>query len=389
MNNLFIEIGSCQLAKSGNNICGDKIITKKIPEQNRYITVLSDGLGSGIKARVLADLTASMAMHYAQNNEPIERASQIILNTLPIDSQKNIGYSTFTIVDVHLDGLVNITEFDNPSVQIFKENNPIILERKSFVVQGFGIRRSVYTYSFIAKKEDRIIVMSDGVTQSGLGSRISPFGWGDTAVSLFIKNITETQKTISAAMLSKLILEKAKTNDNHKPQDDTSCTVIYLREPRNIVICTGPPFNEESDKKYAYKLSHYKGEKVICGGTTAQIISRELNIKIKVNLNSKRSDLPPSSSMEGIDLVTEGILTLSRACELLATDNMTEEGPAGDLVRLLIAHDKIDFMIGTRINASHYDPNLPIELEVRRNVAHKLANILETKYFKDFSFEFF
>lgn len=389
MSNLFVEIASSQFAKSGNKVCGDKILTQKIVEQNRIITILSDGLGSGVKARVLADLTSSMAMHYAINHEPIERASKIILNTLPIDKQKNIGYSTFTIVDVHLDGWVNITEFDNPVIQIFKDNKPLILERKSFVVQGFGIHRSVYTFSFVAEKGDRIVLMSDGVTQSGLGTRTSPFGWGDTAVTQFIKNIIEKQHNIAATMLAKLITEKARMNDILKPQDDTSCTVIYLREPRNIALCSGPPFNNDSDATYAAKLNRYKGKKIICGGTTAQIISRELDRTVKVNLNNKQTDLPPSASMEGIDLVTEGILTLSRACDLLATDNTNEQGPAADLVRLLLAHDKIDFFIGTRINASHHDPNLPIELEVRRNVAKKLATLLETKHLKETSFEYF
>jgi len=390
MNNLFVEIASCQLAKSGNRVCGDRIITQKIPEENRYITILSDGLGSGVKARVLADLTASMAMHYTINHEPIERASQIILNTLPIDKEKNIGYSTFTIVDVHLDGWVNITEFDNPVVQVFKKDKPMILERKSFVVQGFGIRRSVYTFSFVLEKGDRIVLMSDGVTQSGLGTRLSPFGWGDMAVMQFIKNNIETQSHIEASMLAKLIVERAKMNDVLKPQDDISCTVVYLREPRHIAIFTGPPFNEESDKKFASQLNRYKGKKIICGGTTAQIISRELNKSIKVNLTQKRSDLPPSSCMEGIDLVTEGIITLNRACQLLDSNSKTEdEGPASELVTLLLAHDRIDFYIGTRVNASHLVPNLPVELEVRRNIARKLANILEIKHLKEINFEFF
>jgi len=389
MNNLFVEIASKQVAKAGNSVCGDRIVTQKVAEQNRFITILSDGLGSGIKARVLADLTASMALQYTLNHEPIKRASQIILNTLPIDNQKKIGYSTFTILDIYTDGLVNITEFDNPCVQIFKGNKPIIIERKSFVVQGFGIRRSVYTFSFMANEADRIILMSDGVTQSGLGMRTSPFGWGDTAVTEYVAAILNAQPDIAATMLSKLIVEKAGMNDALKPQDDTSCTVVYLRKPRNIVICTGPPYNADHDAVYAAKLNNYKGEKVICGGTTAQIIARELKLSVKVNLNSARLDLPPSASMEGINLVTEGILTLSRACELLATDNLAEESPAGDLIRLLLAHDKIDFMVGTHINASHHDPNLPIELEVRRNVVKRLANMLDSKYLKEVLCEYF
>ena len=210
-----------------------------------------------------------------------------------------------------------------------------------------------------------------------------PFVW-DEGVGIYIAETLSQHPGISAKELARKIVLRAERNDNYRLLDDTSCCVIYRRTPRNLLICTGPPYDEKKDRYLAEKVRDFKGKKVLCGGTTATIISRELQFPLQVSMDITDKELPPLSYMEGIDLITEGILTLSKV-ERLLTQGVPEksQGPANDLVNLIQNSDKITFIVGTRINVAHQDPNLPVELEIRRNVVKKIKYLLETKFLKD------
>jgi hypothetical protein len=159
--------------------------------------------------------------------------------------------------------------------------------------------------------------------------------------------------------------------------------VIYLRNPRRTLILTGPPFNSERDGEYANMVVNFKGKKVICGGTTSGIIARQLGREVTTDILSPCGDLPPVSDMKGVDLITEGILTLTRVAKYLAEDKIKHlSDAASKLVDLLLNSDIIDFVVGTRINEAHQDPSLPIDLEIRRNIIKKIAGILEEKYLR-------
>jgi hypothetical protein len=192
-------------------------------------------------------------------------------------------------------------------------------------------------------------------------------------------------------MLSGKIVTMAHKNDNYKARDDISCATIYFREPRKLLLCTGPPFDKEKDKELAAKVTGYNGKVILCGGTTADIVARELNRKIVDELIFEDPELPPESFLEGIDLVTEGILTLQKVNELLKTFNNSVrlgKGPADKIVKMFMDSDEIHFIIGTRINIAHQDPNLPVELEIRRTVIKRIARLLEEKWLKKVNFEY-
>lgn len=381
MNNYFIEIGNQSIQKNGQEVCGDVFMSRKLQEEGRSIAVLSDGLGSGIKANVLATMTASMALNFTIANQPIERSAQSIRNTLPLDEERKINYATFTIIDIEFDGETTILEYGNPQFLIFRAENPI--EDKWINQHSFS---EIEVSHFKAQKEDRIILFSDGVSQSGMGRADMPFGWDWDDLKNFISNKLKNDPQVSAEKLSNIIVNRAYMNDSLKAKDDITCSVIYFREPRNLIICSGPPYKLEKDKIMAKTISDFNGAKIICGGTTAQIISRELNRDVDVDLFSGSVDLPPISKMEGIDLVTEGILTLGKVSEYLENKNLTDidySNPAGKIIKLFLKHDKINILVGTRINEAHQDPSLPVELEIRRNVVKSIAKILEEKYLKE------
>ena len=178
----------------------------------------------------------------------------------------------------------------------------------------------------------------------------------------------------------------ANLNDNYHPKDDTSCAVVYFRQPRKLLLCTGPPYEEVNDSKLADAVREFEGKKILCGATTGDIISRELGLPIIDSFEFDDPDLPPVSFMEGIDLVTEGILTLGKVSRILKDYSQKYKlgkGPADQIVRLLLESDEIHFIIGTRINIAHQDPSLPVELEIRRTVVKRIARTLEEKFLKE------
>jgi len=378
MSNYFIEIGSKSIQKQGQEVCGDVFMSRKLQKEGRTIAVLSDGLGSGIKANVLATMTVSMSLNFTIANQPVERTARTIYDTLPVDNERKINYSTFTIADIEFDGETTIIEHGNPRALIFRNNEPLRINKRN-------TNDDISTSCFCAQKGDRIISFSDGVSQSGMGRADMPFGWDRDDLIKFITYLLVKDNNISAQHLADLIVNRSLLNDSLKAKDDITCSVLFFRDPRNLIICTGPPYKKEKDTIMAKTVSSFEGTKVICGGTTAQIIGRELNKEIDIDIFSGDGELPPVSEIEGIDLVTEGILTLGKVSDLLDNNlkEVKEKSPAGKIINMFLKNDKIVFLVGTRINEAHQDPSLPVELEIRRNVVKKIARLLEDKYMKE------
>jgi hypothetical protein len=390
--NFFIEINSHQRNYDGERINGDVFLYRYIKEEDRVIAVLSDGMGHGVKANILATLTATMALNFTKEHKEVDRIAEIIMNTLPVCSERKISYSTFTIIDIESSGRATILEYDNPSTIVLRGNQLFDPSWKKVVLEkGKNAGKVLKTCSFKPEKEDRIIFCSDGVAQSGMGSEEFPFGWERDNVATYAAALVSNEASISAIMLAGKIVTMAHKNDRYKAKDDISCAIVYFREPRKLLVCTGPPYEKEKDKELAAKVSSYKGKVILCGGTTADIVARELKRTIVDELIFEDPELPPESFLDGIDLVTEGILTLQKVNEILKTYNNSVKlgkGPADKIVRLVMECDEIHFVIGTRINIAHQDPNLPVELEIRRTVVKRIARLLEEKWLKNVSFEY-
>ena len=383
----YIEVECQQKNFDGQAICGDVFMSRKIKEEGRTILVLSDGLGSGVKANVLGTLTASMILNYMKVNKDIRKAAEVIMKTLPVCSKRKASYSTFTIVEIECDGETRIIRYDSPDCLIVRGLESFTPECEKLKLNGDNnLGKVLYSYRFKAEKEDRIIFCSDGVSNSGMGTQRLPFGWGMENVDQFVKSLIRRQPYISARQLGASVVDRACANYANKPKDDTSCGVLYFREPRNLLICTGPPYERTKDAQLAKLVKEFEGKKVVCGGTTAGIISREFDKPVEIELTITDSELPPISHIEGIDLVTEGILTLGKVQRLLKSYkdlSSLRHGPADQLVRVLLESDKIFIVNGTKINVAHQDPNLPKELEIRRTVVKNIVTLLEEKFLKE------
>lgn len=391
-NNLFIEVEFSQINKQGGYVCGDVCMSRKIKAENRTISVLSDGLGSGIKANILATMTSSILLNFMALNEPIARVINMLVSTLPVDSARKISYSTFTMVEMDSDGETKVFEYGNPSTLFYRGSKPIRPTSQNTMTSAeTGMNQSIYSSVFLAQENDRIITFSDGVSQSGMGRDNMPFGWDMAEITSTIELILEKTPAISAKQLSDKIVKLAHINDASVAKDDITCCVMYITKPRKLLLISGPPFHRKSDALLAKKTSIYNGYTIVCGGTTAQIISRELHRPIKSINISHNFLVPPEAEIEGIDLVTEGILTLGEVSKLLGNPSLIDENdetPAGHIIYQLLNHDEINFLIGTKVNEAHQDPTLPVELEIRRNVIKKIAGLLEDKYRKSITLEY-
>ncbi len=390
--NNFIEVGFAQKSKDKQNVCGDVFYTQKLEDEDRIICVLSDGLGSGIKASVLATLTATMAAKFINSNMEIQKAAEVVLDTLPVCSERKIAYSTFTIVDIDAKGNTRIVEFDNPSYLLLRHGKTLYIERKTLKSQSESLGEVEIKYSeFKAEPEDRIILVSDGVIQSGMGSNAYPMGWGLKHFSDFIEESVKTDPSISALKLSEKIVNASYKNNNFRALDDITCGIIYFRKPRNLIVFTGPPYESSKDKLLKEIVEKFNGTKIIAGGTTAKIIARELKKEIKINLKSAKNAIPPYSEMEGIDLLTEGTITLNLVAENLQNKTYSIENPTdavNKFILFLLESDIIHFIVGTRINEAHQDPSLPESLDIRRNIIKRMAYALETQYLKKVKISF-
>jgi hypothetical protein len=366
-------------------ISGDVFLSQKVKQEGRIVSVLSDGLGSGVKASVLASMTATMALKFTASAMDIRRSAEIIMDTLPICSVRKISYSTFTVVDMASTGETRIIEHGNPPFLLVRPKGELTVQKTEVRPKRWEDR--VISFStFDVQREDRIVFFSDGITQAGMGEYRTPLGWGLESVDRFVREKIDRYPYISARELSRLLVAKAEEVDGLSAKDDITCGVVYFRSPRQLLVITGAPFNRAHDHDLAKMAERTSGRKVICGGTTANIISRMLNRAIQIDMRQQlHSKVPPSARMEGFDLVTEGILTLGEVLRLLEEGFAPEDMRSNAAVRLatmLLDSDIVKFAVGTRINEAHQDPNIPVELDLRRNIVKRIAQLLESKHMK-------
>ena len=386
-NDVFVEMECFQLCHDGEIVCGDDFLFERIEQENRHLAVLSDGLGSGIKANLLACMTTTMALEFVRSNMDVLLSAETIMDTLPVCEVRRISYATFSIFDLQIGGKSRIIEMDNPPFIHLRNGKDLKVSRQSMVSDRWPDRR-VQLAEIYAITGDRLIAFSDGVAQAGLGQPGCKFGWRREGALEFIQAEVAKDPAISARELSQRVVYAARNhNKDNRCIDDISCMVIYLRKPRRLRLLTGPPFRPESDTAYAELVRNFDGKIILSGGTTANIVSRELKrpIDVDMKLVMKAGNLPPPARMEGVDLVSEGILTLTDVVQRLEADpplSTPEPLVSKQMIELFRESDEIEFIVGTKVNEAHQDPSLPMDLEIRRNIVRRLKTVLENKYRK-------
>ncbi len=391
---LFVEMESFQFTKTGQAACGDDIQIKVLKDENRYLAVLSDGLGSGVKAHVLANMTTTMALRYLQSNMDTLQSVETIMDSLPVCEVRKISYSTFSMIDLRLGGITRIVEMGNPQYIQLRGTEEIQPLKHETIVSKHWPDRQVECYELKMEPGDRLIVSSDGVTQSGLGEGPQyRFGWRRSGEMTYARERIASNPEISSYSLARSIAYQAYGISKNTCKDDISCMVIYMRKPRVMRLLTGPPFHKDHDIDFAKRADLGEDHTIVCGGTTANILERIIGRKVEIDISKlKRDDkLPPAGRLPGVAMVTEGILTLTRVCKALENSEPTDNLPATarKIIEMMRQHDKIEFVVGTKVNEAHQDPSLPQDLELRRGIIRRISAALNQKFRKETEITFF
>lgn len=377
---LFIDVAYDSLNKYEEELCGDNVEMVKLKDS--IIIVMADGLGSGVKANILSTLTTKIASTMLKEGEDIKETVDTIVNTLPVCKVRNIAYSTFTIIKIYKDGRIFIAEYDNPPVFVIRKNKSLKLDKKELHIKD----KKVYISNFFAIKGDVLTIVSDGVIHAGIG-KILNLGWTWDKVKNYLERSSSIKKC--AKNISRDLVEICWDLYGKKPGDDTTVVSIKIREPEYIDLFTGPPKNRENDSYVIKKFMQSKGKKIICGGTAANIASRELRRKIKVNMDVLYKDVPPISTMEGVDLITEGVLTLSKTLEKLKEImksysqggmiySIKEKDGASLLVKMLLEDcTHLNLWVGKAVNLAHQNPDFPMDLNIKLNLVDELCYIMK------------
>ena len=389
-NGLFIEVEASQRNMHGEDVCGDSFRTLKMREEGRLIAVLSDGLGHGVKASILSLMTATMALKFIASDADIARAAEVIMDALPVCQTRRISYATFTIVDVRHHAKTRVIEMGNPPFLLIRRGQALPTDYREIASPRFE-DRVMRVYDFEAEPEDRLVLVSDGVTQAGLGAERYRLGWRLEGCRDFVLDKVRADPALSARTLSQTILGEALRKETmFQAGDDMTAAVVYFRRPRRTMVLSGPPYAKERDPEYAGRLAAFEGRKIVCGGATAIIVGRELGLEVRQGLEIGDGELPPAAEMDGVDLVTEGILTLTKTAQLLEEGEAPRSrNPASRLYEALLDSDSVEFIVGARINEAHQDPSLPVDLEIRRNIIKRICRALREKYLKEVSVEYF
>lgn len=377
---LFIDVAYNSLKKKDEELCGDRVDIVRLEDST--IIVMADGLGSGVKANILASLTTKIASTMLKEGADIYETVDTIVNTLPVCKVRNIAYCTFTLMKIYNDGRAYIAEYDNPPFFLIRSNKGTYMEKKESTIN----EKKVVESQFILQEDDVITVVSDGCIHAGIGNILN-LGWSWDSVQNYLIRNTKCRR--SAKNISKDLIQVCWDLYGGKPGDDTTAVCVKARKPEVIDLFTGPPKDERNDSYVIKEFMKGPGKKIICGGTTSNIASRELGRILKVNLDFFDKDVPPMATMDGIDLITEGVLTLSKAIEKLnnyEADFSSQEcsqdleglDGASRLVKMLIEDcTHFNLWVGKAINPAHQSPNSPIDLSIKLKLVDQLVEYMK------------
>ena len=379
MNDLCADIGYKSINHYGEQLCGDHIDIVE-PDEDSTVVVLSDGLGSGVKASILSTLTSKIISTMLAEGLSLEECVETIAATLPVCSVRGVAYSTFTIIHLKNNETAELIQYDNPHTIIIRNEKNWDYPKTEMNLGGKKIFKSVIQL----QENDIFIAMSDGCPHAGIGTAYN-FGWKREDIAGFLETLAPVGYT--AKNLSTMLIDECDKLYGHKPGDDATACVVKIRKRVPMNMLFGPPFNRDDADRMMSLFFSKEGKHIICGGTTSTIASKFLRKPLKPSLNFENSDVPPIAEIEGVDLVTEGVITVNKVVEY-ARDylgenkhyehwNFKKDG-ASLISRLLFEEaTDINFYVGRAINPAHQNPDLPINFNIKMNLVEELSKCLK------------
>ena len=379
MNDLCADIGYKSINHHGEELCGDHVDIVE-PSDDSTVIVLSDGLGSGVKASILSTLTSKIISTMLAEGLSLEECVETIAATLPVCSVRGVAYSTFTIIHLKNNHTAELIQYDNPHAIIIRDEQNWDYPKTEMNIGGKKIFKSVIKL----QENDIFVVMSDGCPHAGIGMSYN-FGWKREDIIEFIETLAPAGYT--AKTLSTMLVDECDKLYGHKPGDDATACVVRIRKRVPMNMLFGPPSNRDDADRMMSLFFSKEGKHIICGGTTSSIAAKFLRKPLKASLNFEQSDVPPIAELEGVDLVTEGVITVNKVVEY-AEDYLGEnkhyehwsfkKDGASLICRLLFEEaTDINFYVGRAINPAHQNPDLPINFNIKMNLVEELSKSLK------------
>ena len=379
MNDLCADIGYKSINHYGEQLCGDHVDVVE-PSDDSTVIVLSDGLGSGVKASILSTLTSKIISTMLAEGLSLEECVETIAATLPVCSVRGVAYSTFTIIHLKNNQVAELIQYDNPHAIVIRDEQVWDYPKTEMNIGGKKIYKSVIKL----QENDIFVAMSDGCPHAGIGTAYN-FGWKRDDIASFMESLSHAGYT--AKTLSTMLVDECDKLYGQKPGDDaTACVVrIRKREPMNMLF--GPPSNRDDADRMMSLFFSKEGKHIICGGTTSSIAAKFLRKPVKASLSRQASATPPIAEIEGVDLVTEGVITVNKVLEY-AKDYLGENkhyehwsfkrDGASLICRLLFEEaTDINFYVGRAVNPAHQNPDLPINFNIKMNLVEELSKCLK------------
>ncbi len=378
MNNLCADIGWKSINHEGEELCGDHV--EIIERNDDAIIVLADGLGSGVKASILSTLTSKILSTMMANDIPLEECVSTIAATLPICKVRGLAYSTFTIIHIINNATAELIQYDNPHIILIRDCEICDYPENEITVGN----KKIYKSTVKLQENDIFIAMSDGCPHAGIG-RVFNFGWKREDIAEYMKSFAHVGYT--AKTLSTMLVDECNRQYDYKPGDDTTSVVVRIRRRSPVNMLFGPPRNRDDADRMMSLFFSKEGKHIVCGGTTSSIAAQYLGKPLRVSLSFERSDIPPMGELEGVDLVTEGVITVSKVLEYakdaVGKNELYEEwsfrhDAASNICRLLFEEaTDINFFVGRAVNPAHQNPDLPITFNIKMNLVEELSECLK------------
>ena len=378
-----VDMAYKSLNKNEEELCGDKV--EILHTDNSHILILADGMGSGVKANILATMTSKILGTMFLRGIPLEECVETFAEPLPVCRVRQMAYATFSILQVYDDGTAYLVEFDNPGCIFIRDGEIMKIPEQFRMIDN----RRINEYHFKVKLGDAFVLISDGAINAGVGELLN-FGWNWDSVAKYAQR--EYKKTISAMHLAAAISQACDDLYQYRPGDDTTVAVLRIGEKKLVNLMTGPAQCQEDDEGMVTDfMADENAVKVVCGGTSANIVARVLEKEINVAFTGEIDpNIPPTASIEGIDLVTEGVVTMNRVLKLLEQYTRDDEideaffieldkpNGASMLAKLLIEQcTDLHLFVGKAVNAAYQNTELPFQLGVRQKLVDQIEDVLK------------
>lgn len=384
---IFVDATYKSLNKYTEELCGDRV--EIVKNDDYFLVVLSDGLGSGVKANILSTLTSKIISTMLYEGASIEDTVDTVVHTLPVCSVRKVAYSTFCILQIGYDGSVYLVEFDSPGCVFIRDNKLQPIEYTQRLIAGKTIKEA----RFQVQPDDVLTIMSDGVVYAGIGALMN-LGWTWKNVSEYLAN--KASRDISSARLANMLSQTCNQLYMYKPGDDTTIAIVKIMEKKEVSLLSGPPMDKANDSRYVVDFMQPEGKKIVCGGTSATIVSRIIGEQLNPSIEYVDPEIPPVATLDGIDLVTEGVITLQKVLDILkmyldnpadieTMEEIDKEHGAAKIAKILLEEcTHLNLFIGTKMNPAHNIPNSTVDISVKLLILDEIYEVMKKigKYVK-------